>query len=344
MTTAWHEPPATATPLPAADAARPLVTLLLLAYAQAPVVGRAVQAALAQTYSPLEIVISDDASDDGTWAAIEAAVAGYRGPHRLVLNRNPVNLGIGAHVNAVVALSHGELLFVAAGDDESLPQRCAHVVSAWLVAGRRPDLIATAVIDLDEHGTRHGVIVPTELSTYRGAADWVARPPHVIGAAQAWTRRVFDRFGPLPAGAVAEDLLMAFRAIVSGGALTLAEPLVAYRRGGISRRRRTLHAHEVVDRLLKNNRSALVELPQLLADAAQAGQLAAVEAPLQARLARERFVRDLFAAGGPRRCIGVARRAHDVPLATRLRMLVYAAWPGLLAPWFALKRARPGAG
>ncbi len=317
---------------------RPLATLLLLAYQQQATIVAAVEGALQQTYSPLEIVISDDASTDATWAAIQHAVAGYAGPHRLILNRNPANLGIGAHLNRMVELSRGELLFVAAGDDVSLPQRCSTVVEAWLAAQRRPDLIASALLDLDAQGTAHGRITPTDLGGYRSAADWVARPPHVIGAAQAWTRRVFERFGPLPAGTVAEDRLMVFRAIVAGGAITLPEPLVQYRRGGISRRRRALHARDVVERLLKNNRHALVELPQLLADAQRAGQLPAVDAALRRELAREAFVRDLFAArtaGGRWRAVAAARR---VPLAWRLRLLVYAAWPGVLTPWFALKR------
>ncbi|WP_235580375.1 glycosyltransferase [Rhizobacter sp. Root404] len=320
------------------DAARPLVSMLVLAYQQAATIEAAVRGALAQAYSPLEIVISDDASTDATWAAIERAVAGYGGPHRLVLNRNPGNLGIGAHLNRMVGLSHGELLFVAAGDDISLPQRCARVVDAWLAAGRRPDLISSALVDLDESGHAHDAITPTDLSTYRDAADWIARPPHVIGAAQAWTRRVFDRFGPLPAGTVAEDLLMVFRAIVSGGAITLAEPLVQYRRGGISRRRRNLHARDVVERLLKNNRHALVELPQLLADARRAGQLEAVEDALSLQFEREVFVRDVFGATTLAQRWRAFVAARRVPLALRARLLVYAACPAVMAPFFVLKR------
>lgn len=315
----------------------PLVSLLLLAYQQQATIAAAIRGALAQTHSPLEIVISDDASTDDTWVAIERAVAGYDGPHRLVLNRNPTNLGIGAHIDKMVALSHGELLFIAAGDDISLPQRCARVVDAWLAADRRPDLISSNLIDLDEHGRTHATITPTDLSTYRDAADWLARPPHVIGAAQAWTRRVFERFGPLPAGSVAEDRLMVFRAIVSGGALTLPEPLVQYRRGGISRKRRNLRARDVVERLLKNNRHALVELPQLLADAQRAGQLPAVDHALRRELAREFFVRELFAASHFGARWRVVRAARRVALPWRLRLFVYAACPALLAPFFALK-------
>jgi glycosyltransferase involved in cell wall biosynthesis len=323
---------------------RPWVSMLLISYNQQGYIGAAVAGALAQTYSPLEVIVSDDASDDGTYAAMQRALSDYAGPHRVILNRNPTNLGIGAHLSRLVGLSRGELLFVAAGDDISLPQRCARVVDAWLACGRRVDLIASALVDLDEHGGTHQVIVPTDLARYRDLRDWIADPPHVIGAAQAWTRRVFDRYGPLPAGVAGEDLIMVARAIGSGGALTLAEPLVHYRRGGLSRRVRTNTADDVVKRLLNNNRHALVELPLLLADAQKTGQLEAVRRPLEDRLARERYIGAIFTATGAGEKLRLAARCRSVPFAVRLRMLVYAGWPWLLAPWFAVKRWRARSG
>lgn len=316
----------------------PLASILLIAYQQEQTVAQAVAGALSQTYSPLEIILSDDASNDGTFAAMQAAVAGYNGPHRIKLNRNPQNLGIGAHLSHLVSLSKGEMLFVAAADDVSLPRRCERVMNAWRASGQRLDLIATALIDIDESGRAGAVITPSDLSAYHDAADWLARPPFVVGAAQAWTRRVFERFGPLPKGVVAEDLIMVLRAVMSGGAVTLAEPLVRYRRGGLSFRRRAQTAGDVVAALLKNNRSSLIELPLLLDDARSAGQQAAVEPALLARLARERFIRDLFAAGSLLGRCRVVQDTDSVPLALRLRLFVYAACPALLAPFFWLKR------
>jgi glycosyltransferase involved in cell wall biosynthesis len=317
----------------------PLASLLLIAYQQEKTVTDAVAGALSQTYSPLEIILSDDASSDSTFAAMQAAVAGYTGPHRIVLNHNPHNLGIGAHLSHLVSLSQGEMLFVAAGDDVSLPQRCERVMQTWNASNQQLDLIAAALIDVDEAGHTGAVITPSDLATYHNAADWLARPPFVVGAAQAWTRRVFERFGALQKGVVAEDLVMVLRAVMSGGAITLAEPLVRYRRGGLSFRRRAQTAGDVVKALLKNNRSSLVELPLLLDDARKAGQLATVEPALRARLAREHFVRDLFAATSlPARCRAVLG-AQSVPLALRLRLFVYTACPALLAPFFWLKRS-----
>ena len=160
-----------------------------------------------------------------------------------------------------------------------------------------------------------------------------------MGAGQAWTRRLFQRFGPLPAGTVAEDLIMVFRAIVSGGALTLDEALVEYGPDGISRRRRALHASDVRARLASNARHALVELPCLLRDAALAGVSAEVAPALRQQLAREQHVAAQLTDGS------LTERLHRlwadaaVPVSLRLRVFVYAACPGLLAPSFALKRA-----
>ena len=83
-----------------ADTARPLVSMLVIAYNQAQQIGDAVRSALAQTYEPLEIIVSDDASSDATYAAIEAALAGYAGPHRVIARRNTVNQGISAELIA----------------------------------------------------------------------------------------------------------------------------------------------------------------------------------------------------------------------------------------------------
>jgi glycosyltransferase involved in cell wall biosynthesis len=312
--------------------------MLLIAFNQQATIAEAIRGALAQTYQPLEILVSDDASTDATASVMRDALAGYQGPHRVKLLRNEANLGIGAHLSRLVEQSAGELLFVAAGDDVSLPQRCERTVAAWLARGKAPDLIAAPLIDIDSTGQSHGVLVPTDLGAYKTASDWLAKRPYVVGAAQAWSRRLIDRFGPLPPGVIGEDMLMVFRAILSGGAITLDEPLVRYRRGGLSRRRRTHDAADVAERLRTNNRNALVELAQLLADARRAGQEHVVGEALEARLARERFIRDLFAAQTFRDRLRIAVRAAAVPITTRVRLFVYAACPALLAPFFAAKR------
>ena len=70
---------------------RPLVSMIITAYNQEGYIRATIEGAFSQTYEPLEIVMSDDCSPDGTFAIMEEMAAAYSGPHKLVLNRNPKN-------------------------------------------------------------------------------------------------------------------------------------------------------------------------------------------------------------------------------------------------------------
>jgi glycosyltransferase involved in cell wall biosynthesis len=334
MTESPSPSPASAAP----DTDRPLVSILLIAYNQEKQIADAVRSALAQTYAPLEIIISDDASSDATFAMIEAALAGYSGPHKVLARRNATNRGISAHLSQVAQLADGELLFVAAGDDMSAPNRCERVVDFWLARERRPDLIATDLADMDEAGHVHERLSPTELGTYRSFDNWLAGRPWLIGAAHTWSRRLFERFGPMLPGAAAEDQIMTLRAILSGGAASLREPLVRYRRGGLSRKRRYRSVAELIARMRQSNLYGLVELAQLQRDAEIGGVGERMRAALAPKLAREQFIRAMFEAGGPGERAGLLMRSPDVKLGLRIRMFLYAACPVVYAPGIWLKR------
>jgi glycosyltransferase involved in cell wall biosynthesis len=319
------------------DVERPLVSMLLIAYNQADVVADAVAGALAQTYSPLEILISDDCSPDGTYAAIEAAVRDYRGPHRIVLNRNARNVGISGHLSQLARMAHGELLVVAAGDDVSVPERCERLVECWNARGRRVDLIASDLVEFDNPDAQAGRIAPTELGTYAGFDDWARARPWLVGAAHAWSRRLFERFGDMLPGAMAEDQIMTFRAVMTGGAYSLREPLVRYRRGGLSGKRRWRTVEQFIARVQQTTRFGLVESEQFQRDADVAGVGEGMRALLVPKLARERYVRDVFAARGFGAKLGLLARTKGVKLGFRVRMFLYAACPCVYRPFFALR-------
>ncbi|WP_243614344.1 glycosyltransferase [Shimia aestuarii] len=109
---------------------RPLVTFALFAYNQEQYVREAVEAALSQTYSPLEIILSDDCSSDRTFEIMEEMAREYRGPHQIKIRRGEKNIGLLAHVLTVAQIAKGEIFVVAAGDDISLPSRSARIVQA----------------------------------------------------------------------------------------------------------------------------------------------------------------------------------------------------------------------
>ena len=120
------------TAIPSASAADcPLVTFVVLSYNQEKFIRAAVESAFAQTYSPLEIVLSDDCSPDGTFAIIEEMVAAYRGPHTVRAVQPPRNLGLLQHVMKCGREAQGAIVVMAGGDDIAKPHRVARLVEAF---------------------------------------------------------------------------------------------------------------------------------------------------------------------------------------------------------------------
>lgn len=101
----------------------PLVTFALVSYNQEKHIREAVEAALAQDYPNLEIILSDDCSKDGTFEIIKDLASAYAGAHQVVVRQSPTNRGLGRHFQDVVQVAKGDFLVAAAGDDISLPSR-----------------------------------------------------------------------------------------------------------------------------------------------------------------------------------------------------------------------------
>jgi glycosyltransferase involved in cell wall biosynthesis len=223
---------------PAAGGGRPLVSHYVYAYRQEATVRAAVTSVLAQTYQPLEIVLSDDCSPDGTYRVMQEVAAAYRGPHRVILNRNPKNLGITPHVERILELSSGAFVIESAGDDVSLPHRDARLVEAWLASGRRAHLVHSGRVEVDAEDRElpmREVAPPLDAGTTPLA---MLKTKHaLVGATAGWSRAVYDRFGPISDVAAFHDYPIAFRALLlsgAGGVAYLDEPLVRYRKGGLS--------------------------------------------------------------------------------------------------------------
>ncbi len=211
---------------------RPLVSLCLLTYRQERYVRKAVKSALAQTYTPLEIIISDDCSPDGTFEVIEEEIRAYRGPHRVISKRHSQNTGMASNINRAWGLSSGEFIVIQAGDDISIPKRVEILVDAW----RTPSVVDLVVSDVI-------VIDADDREMRRGWPDPVARPVtlsetiregrcYAIGCAVGHSRDLVARFGSLDPSVVWEDWVLPFRALVSRGIRVVGEPLVMYRQHG----------------------------------------------------------------------------------------------------------------
>ena len=130
----------------------PLVTVALFAYNQEDYIVDAVRSVLAQDYSPLQIIISDDCSTDATFSKAEKLVSNYDGPHRVLLNRNEKNLGVGGHVNKIMEVAEGELIVAAGGDDISVSDRVTETVNFWVRSGKKYRSICSQLDVMNEPG------------------------------------------------------------------------------------------------------------------------------------------------------------------------------------------------
>jgi GT2 family glycosyltransferase len=279
-----------------ASAAAPRASLLLLAYNQERYAEEAARSCLAQESEPLEIVFSDDASSDRTHEILRSVAADYRGPHRVVVRRNESNLGVTGHYNRLVEESCGELLITAAGDDTSRRERAARLLAAWDATGGRADLISSHLVDVDAEGVEHGVLKVDDLAASGGVDGWLRHRPFIVGAGHAFTRRMMRSFGPLDPAIHHEDQVMVFRALASGGAITVDAALVRYRRGGVSATPASRSVAQTRAWRMRRLRQEIAEREQLERDSVVAGCAEAVTAAFEPLRVRQDYLQKLYDA------------------------------------------------
>jgi glycosyltransferase involved in cell wall biosynthesis len=110
----------------------PLVTVICLCYNQKHFVREAVESVINQSYAPVQIIVVDDASTDGSRDSINQLKRLYPQLEVLLLNEN---MGNCRAFNRGLALAKGEYLIDLAADDVLLPNRIKIGVDALQQAG-----------------------------------------------------------------------------------------------------------------------------------------------------------------------------------------------------------------
>ncbi len=194
----------------------PLVTLFVYAYNHEAYVGSAIDAAFSQTYTNLEIILSDDHSTDNTYEIMREKAKNYNGSHKIILNRNNTNLGISGHLNKIMTLGSGKWFVLAAGDDISNPERVEVIMES---IKKNPEIMSV--------NSGYNIIDQNEtVQRYHG---FDKKRLYVTGATGAWNRKVFDYFGPITQATTAEDVVIPFRALLLGKLLLIGNATIYYR-------------------------------------------------------------------------------------------------------------------
>lgn len=207
----------------------PLISFCLLSYNQEKYIEEAVLGALRQDYSPLEIIISDDCSTDGTKEKIYDLAKQYNGKNCLKINFNKVNVGLVAHFNDVIFnQAEGEYIIVAAGDDISYPNR-TELSYNWIKNKEN-----TYIVDFDvDHIDSHGLIQESPFNRKTGSSklsDFIkGNNIDTSGCSRIYKKKLFDIFGPLGKSCPTEDSTSVFRALLLGNLWFCEEKVLAYR-------------------------------------------------------------------------------------------------------------------
>ncbi|MFD1157104.1 glycosyltransferase [Roseovarius aestuarii] len=250
-------------------------SVVILSYNQEDYIGDAIRSVLTQECFPVEILVSDDCSTDGTFHAAQRAVEGYRGPHSLHMRRNPKNMGLIAHINQIVETATGDVIIPAYGDDISLPSRVAEI--AKLFEARAPLLVHSDAIAIDENGNEtRSHYRKADFYRTTDALQTATSMALYLGASGAWHRELFSKYGPIRHPNVYEDHILGFRAALENRVAFIDKPLLKYREGvGISHQlNRERHREDAGTRRRKILDMMIATFSQRLADAATHGMSA----------------------------------------------------------------------
>lgn len=208
----------------------PLVSIVVLTYNQEKFIGEALAGVAFQDYPNLEIIISDDNSNDNTRNIIEEFRSNYKGYHNIICNYNHENLGLIRHFNKVMSMVSGEYIVLAAGDDIPFQNRTSLSVQEIRKAG--VDSLALNFMYIDGVGNdmhKYAFDVSKELEIFK-LSDYIGfRMPKPSGPSRIITRKLFEVFGPFMDDCPTEDTTLTFRALLLGGVANYGEVGVKYR-------------------------------------------------------------------------------------------------------------------
>lgn len=212
---------------------KPLVSFCILTYNQELYIEKALHSAFEQTYTPLEIIISDDFSQDRTRDKIKSIVTKYNGEHTIKLNFNDQNQGLASNFNKAVNMARGEFIVIAAGDDISLPNRTA--ISVNFMQKHPECFLADYHVDyIDENGTITPGRVKKENIAFRLEDLLNRKIKGVRGCSRIYRKKMFEIFDPLNSDCPTEDSPSVWRGIMLGNIWVLKDKAVLYRRHSTS--------------------------------------------------------------------------------------------------------------
>ncbi len=210
----------------AGDRTPPLVSVALATCNGARYLPAQLDSIYAQTHTPIEVVASDDCSDDDTPAILER----YATSHGVRVLRNPRRLGIKRNFETALHHCRGRFIALADQDDVWYADKLERLLACQRESG--VSLVYSDADLVDGVGRPLGARLreTLEVEYLRGRPraslyleNWIT------GCTVLFDRQLLDSALPLPGGAHMHDWWLAFAATLADGLDFVDAPLLGYR-------------------------------------------------------------------------------------------------------------------
>lgn len=172
----------------------PLVTVICVCYNQARFVTEALDSVAAQTYQPIELIVIDDGSTDGSKKVIEKWIANR--PDTVLL-LNGMNIGYCKTFNKAAAVAKGKYLIDLSADDWLLPERVAVGVQA-LESNPQAGVTFSDAEHVNESGTKinlHSDRFPHQTIPSGDVYQVVIKRFFICSPTMMFSRAMFEELG-----------------------------------------------------------------------------------------------------------------------------------------------------
>ncbi len=203
----------------------PLVSVVIPVYNRESVVVRAIQSVLDQTHSTIEVLVVDDASSDGTVAAVEAL-----NDPRVRLFRHETNLYAAAARNTAMKEARGQWIAFLDSDDTWHPTKLARQLK---VLQEHPDagFCLGGVVMKQGRGIREKILLPKlQPNTSKNVLlRFMIGQIHIITTGFIFRRELLDGVGYMDVALRRnQDMDFFIRMIQAAPAASLEEPVADF--------------------------------------------------------------------------------------------------------------------
>lgn len=197
-------------------------------------VADAVKSMFAQVGPPIELILSDNGSEDGSKTLLDDLARSYNGPHKVRRIDCPYNgmagmAGLNHHINWSMTQTDADVIMSLAGDDYDLAQRSELTIKAF--EEHNPSMVLVAMYYVDEQKRYEG---ETPFIDVKDGDRWTTLEDMTVNmmggsTIQAWSREFFDTVGPME-GVGSIDVAWPFLGVLLKGVWGVATRAHCYRR------------------------------------------------------------------------------------------------------------------